>query len=263
MAAVPGELSLPLTGERTLPDLDQEHYWFTRHVAAYQWAVQLCRGTVLDAGAGEGYGAALLADVADLAIAMDLDHQSSASAMRRYRRIQAITGNLWSWPLAPMSVDVVISLQVIEHLWEPVALLTEADRCLRPGGLLIVSTPNRLTFSPGLARGERPLNPFHVQEFDGEQLVHMLTEHGFRDITLTAVLDGLGMHLDQTLIRQPDPSTWSTDLWARVRRTSIADFPIAEMSLADFTVESDRDARVLDLIVTARPADVSDRDLPG
>ncbi|MFM8349945.1 MAG: class I SAM-dependent methyltransferase, partial [Actinomycetales bacterium] len=160
MAAVPGEFPLPLTGERTLPDLDQEHYWFTRHLAAYQWAVQRCRGslstvgsvgsvgsvdTVLDAGAGEGYGSALLTDVADLVIAMDLDHQSGAHAIRRYPRIQAITGNLWSWPLAPASLDAVLSLQVIEHLWEPAALLTEAHRCLCAGGLLVVSTPNRLT----------------------------------------------------------------------------------------------------------------------
>ena len=255
MAAVPmeqpaAEHPLPLTGERTMPDIDHEHYWFTRHLAAYRWAGQFCRGTVLDAGAGEGYGTAELAKEATLAIAMDLDHRTCAHAMRRYPEVVAITGNLWSWPLATASVDVVISMQVIEHLWDPSAFFAEAHRCLRPGGLLVVSTPNRLTFSPGLARGERPLNPFHVEEFDGAQLVGMVVHQDFQQITLTGVLDGAGDALDQELMGHSSPADWSTTLRERVARTSVADFPIAEV-----VDPNDPGQRILDLIVTARTGD--------
>lgn len=238
---------LALTGERTVPDIAHEHYWFTRHLAAYEWARSFTHGRVLDAGSGEGYGAAVLSEVADLTIALDLDQPTCAHARRRYPGIQPVAGNLWCWPLASHSLDMVISLQVIEHLWDPGSFLTEARRCLRPGGLLLVSTPNRLTFSPGLGRGERPLNPFHVQEFDGEQLVALLADRGFHTITLSAVLDGTGAELDQQLIGHSSPDQWPATLHQAVARTTTADFPITDRPNA-----LGSEHRVLDLIVTAR-----------
>jgi len=255
---------LELTGERTVPDIAHEHYWFTRHLVAYEWirsnltrskwADSCTHRTVLDAGAGEGYGAAVLSEIADLTIALDLDQPTCAHARRRYPGIQPVAGNLWCWPLASHSVDVVISLQVIEHLWDPGSFLAEARRCLRPGGLLVVSTPNRLTFSPGLGRGERPLNPFHVQEFDGEQLVTLLADHGFHTIALAAVLDGTGAELDQQLIGHSSPDQWSATLHQAVARTTPADFPIIDLITLPGNL-TNTSTRILDLIVSAHTDD--------
>ena len=58
-------------------------------------------------------------------------------------------GNLAALPLAESTVDVVANLQVIEHLWDQEGFLAECRRVLRPGGRLLLTTPNRLTFSPG------------------------------------------------------------------------------------------------------------------
>src|SRR2546423_10425196 len=54
--------ALPLTGERTVPGVPSENYWFRRHEAAYRFAAERIRGRVLDLGCGEGYGAAVLSD---------------------------------------------------------------------------------------------------------------------------------------------------------------------------------------------------------
>lgn len=53
-----------------------------------------------------------------------------------------------------------------------------------------MSTPNRPVFSPGLDRGERPTNPFHVEEFDAQQLTEMLHDAGLRDINVLGVHHG-------------------------------------------------------------------------
>ena len=68
------EGALPLTGERTIPGLAEENYWFRRHEVVYQRLADRCAGRdVLEAGCGEGYGADLIADVARRVIGLDYD----------------------------------------------------------------------------------------------------------------------------------------------------------------------------------------------
>jgi len=61
-----------------------------------------------------------------------------------------LAGNLASLPLPDSAVDVVANFQVIEHLWDQPQFVTECLRVLRPGGLLLLSTPNRITFTPAV-----------------------------------------------------------------------------------------------------------------
>jgi 2-polyprenyl-3-methyl-5-hydroxy-6-metoxy-1,4-benzoquinol methylase len=57
-----GVPSLPLTGERTLPDIPEENYWFRRHLVVYEWIAERVRGLrVIDMACGEGYGSNVLA----------------------------------------------------------------------------------------------------------------------------------------------------------------------------------------------------------
>ena len=58
----PGVPPLHLTGERTLPDVPEENYWYRRHLVVYEWIAQRAHGRrVVDLACGEGYGSAVLA----------------------------------------------------------------------------------------------------------------------------------------------------------------------------------------------------------
>lgn len=191
--------NLEPTGERTVPGVDDEAYWFARHRVVYTWVRDLLGDgarVVVDAGAGEGYGIDLLAEPRDrLAVGLELDAAVAHHAAVRYPRVRVVRANLAGLPLRSESCDAVVCLQVIEHLWSLRDFLADCHRVLHPGGLLIVSTPNRPVFSPGLGRGERPTNPFHVEEFDAEQVRAMLADAGF------AAVDVVGVHHGARLVR--------------------------------------------------------------
>src|ERR1700677_4774289 len=105
----PADSALPLTGERTIPGLDVENYWFRRHEVVYRQLAQRCVGRdVLEAGCGEGYGADLLAGVARREVALDYDAAAVAHVASRYPRVEVMQANLAELPLPATSVDVVV-----------------------------------------------------------------------------------------------------------------------------------------------------------
>ncbi len=175
------QAALRLTGERTLPGIWHERYWFARHEVTYRFVARLLAAApagdpvLVDAGSGEGYGSEhLRVSVPARTLAVDYDEASVAHVRRTYPQVAVARGNLVALPLRTGSVDAVVSLQTVEHLWDQGGFVAECARVLRTGGLLALSTPNRLTFSPGVGRGERPLNPFHVNELDAAELVELL-----------------------------------------------------------------------------------------
>lgn len=182
MTGIPAaqEPCLPLTGERTVPGISHENYWFRRHEAVYRALAHDCRGaTVLEAGVGEGYGAALLAEHAGRVVGLELDAPTAAHVARRHGgTVEVVRADLQALPVPDAAVDVVVTLQVIEHLWDQPGFLAECARVLRPGGRLHCSTPNRLTFSPGNALHDRPLNPFHTYELAAEDLAALVERAG-------------------------------------------------------------------------------------
>lgn len=233
---------LPLTGERTVPDLEIEQYWFMRHLAVYEWLrlqVQQ-RGwpceRIVDAGCGEGYGAEMLRRFGAEVVAIDYDEVSIDHVREKYPELEAVRANLVDLPLPDRSVDVVVSLQVIEHLWDLRGFLTECFRVLRPGGVCVVSTPNRPVFSPGLERGERPVNPFHVEEFDAGQVFDLLTTAGLQEVEV------LGLHhagavrqwesehgsIVEAHVRAVLAERWPTELLHLLPKISTADFVVAD-----------------------------------
>jgi len=181
---VPSE-ELALTGERTVPGIARENYWFRRHLVVYEALAPRCRGVVLEAGCGEGYGADLLAGGATRVLALDYDAAAIGHVGRRYPRVTAARANLVALPVRDGGVDAVVSLQVVEHLWDQRRFLRECRRVLAAGGALFLSTPNRLTFSPGR---DTPLNPFHTRELAAAELTELLLAAGFGDVTV------LGLH---------------------------------------------------------------------
>lgn len=237
----PAETTLVLTGERTIPGLDVENYWFRRHEVVYQQLAPRCSGRdVLEAGFGEGYGADLISRVARRVIGVDYDDAAVAHVRDRYPRVEAVQGNLAELPLEDGTVDIVVNFQVIEHLWDQGQFIAECFRVLRPGGLLMVSTPNRITFSPGR---DTPINPFHTRELNAAELTELLVEGGFEIDGVYGVFHGPvlaemdarhgGSIIDAQIERAVADAPWPTELLADVARVTSADFDILEAAERD------------------------------
>ena len=227
---------LTLTGERTIPDLDVENYWFRRPEVVYPRLAQRCAGLdVLEAGCGEGYGADLVAGVARRVTALDYDEATVAHVRARYPRVQVRHANLTELPLADGSVDVVVNFQVIEHLWDQTQFVRECARVLRPSGLLMVSTPNRITFSPGR---DTPINPFHTRELNADELTRLLVDAGFTSVSMSGVFHGPrlaemdarhgGSIIDAQIARAVADAPWPAELLADVAAVTSADFDVVD-----------------------------------
>src|SRR4051812_24597440 len=235
-AALSSTDDLPLTGERTIPGLAEENYWFRRHEVVYQRLLDRCADrVVLEAGSGEGYGADLIAGVATHVIGLDYDDSAVAHVRARYPRVDMRQGNLAELPLDAGSVDVVVNFQVIEHLWDQGQFVDECARVLRPSGVLLMSTPNRITFSPGR---DTPINPFHTRELNAAELTELLTDSGFRVEAMLGVFHGAGLveldakHggsiIDAQIVRAVANAPWSADLLADVAAVRTSDFDLLD-----------------------------------
>jgi SAM-dependent methyltransferase len=252
----PADTTLVLTGERTIPGLDVENYWFRRHEVVYEQLAPRCAGLdVLEAGCGEGYGADLIARAARRVIGLDYDDAAVAHVRARYPRVEAIQGNLVALPLPDAAVDVVVNFQVIEHLWDQAQFIAECARVLRPGGLLMISTPNRITFSPGR---DTPINPFHTRELNAAELTALLVDGGFEMDGVYGVFHGPALRemdarhggsiIDALIDRALADAPWQDELTRDVAAVRTADFEIVEDGRAHDSPDIDDS---LDLVAIA------------
>jgi SAM-dependent methyltransferase len=166
---------LALTGERTLPDVPAENYWYRRHLAVYEWiAARVAGMRVLDMACGEGYGSDVLARTAASVVGVDANPDAHEHARLRYRHPNLRFARDLVETFSE-EADAVVFLQTIEHLQDPGAVLEHfrslvgrraAPARSRPGrgrGTVFLSTPNVLTLAPKGA--ERSDNPWHVHEY--------------------------------------------------------------------------------------------------
>lgn len=252
------ELVSLITGERTVPGIWHENYWFRRHEVVYAACATWCEGSpqrVLDAGCGEGYGTAQLTSLwpAARVLGADYDRLATAHARAVYgsRGTAYLRGALTSIPLADNAFDLVVSFQTVEHVWSPEVFARELERVCRPGGTVVLSTPNRTTFSPGLGRREKPANVFHAREYDPTELV---AEMGGWAPSLT-VREVLGLH------HSPRLATWEEShgsIPASLHAVPAEDWPpevaalVASVTTRDFTLRRDALEASLDLVVVLR-----------
>ena len=150
------------------------------HLHRYCLARELCRHRhVLDISSGEGYGTALLAQTALAATGVEISYEAVAHAAQAYRspNLRFCQGDARSIPVGDASVDVVVSFETIEHFYEHDMFLAEVRRVLRPGGMFIVSSPDRDVYSPP----ESAANPFHRRELSKREFQELL-KHQFAHV---------------------------------------------------------------------------------
>jgi 2-polyprenyl-3-methyl-5-hydroxy-6-metoxy-1,4-benzoquinol methylase len=171
----PGVPPLALDGERTLPDVPEENYWFQRHVAVYDWvAPQVAGRRVIDMASGEGYGADRLAARAASVVGVEANPDAFEHARLRYTRpnlrFERSMVEVYAEPC-----DAIVFLQTIEHVQDPGAVLEHFAAMLASDGAVFVSTPNVLTLAPPGA--ERSGNPWHVREYRPDAFRDLCTAH--------------------------------------------------------------------------------------
>lgn len=167
-------MSLTFTGERFVPECAGEMVY--EHWHRYLIAREYVAGKrVIDIPCGEGYGSHLLAGRADSVIGTDIAVDAVAHASARYVKdnLEYVAANCTAISEPDASFDVIVSFEMIEHIYEQEAFLKEVARLLKPDGLFIISSPNRPEYSD--RTGYK--NEFHVKELDRPELKSLLDAH--------------------------------------------------------------------------------------
>jgi ubiquinone/menaquinone biosynthesis C-methylase UbiE/glycosyltransferase involved in cell wall biosynthesis len=192
------ETPLEFTGERMTSAVEGQIEF--EHYHRYCLARDLCDGRdVLDVASGEGYGAALLASVSHSVTGVEIDPGVVAHAEVSYRaaNLRFLQGDALALPLSDASVDVVVSFETLEHVADHARFIGEVRRVLRPGGLFVVSTPDRAVYS---AHGSDP-NPYHVLELTDPEFRSLLHAH-FSHVAVLAQRPVLGSLLAAAATRK-------------------------------------------------------------
>lgn len=157
---------LEWTGERLTTSKTDE--LVTHHLHRYGFAMQFCKGKdVLDIASGEGYGSALLSKMANSVTGVDISQDAISFAQNKYgsTKLKFKVGSASSIPLEDASVDVIVSFETIEHHDKHDEMMMEFKRVLKPGGMLVISSPDKLNYSD--KTGFK--NPYHVKELYCEE----------------------------------------------------------------------------------------------
>jgi 2-polyprenyl-3-methyl-5-hydroxy-6-metoxy-1,4-benzoquinol methylase len=245
----PGVPPLALTGERTLPDVPEENYWYRRHLVVYQWIASQVDGlAVIDMACGEGYGASVLAGSARSVVGVDANPEAHEHASLRYSR-DGVRFERAMIDGFGEDCDAISFLQTIEHLEDPGAVLDHFRSLLRPGGVAFISTPNVLTLAPKGA--ERSGNPWHVREYRAEELAGLLAAH-FGSVELHGLYHARKLRAHELAIRLG----WDA-IHPRLGLTgAFYERFTPAISVRDFTLRRGEPAslqRALDFVAVCRP----------
>lgn len=248
-----GVPALEMTGERTLPDVPQENYWYQRHRIVYEWIANRVRGRrVIDMACGEGYGSGLMAATAANVVGVDANPEAYEHARLKYScpNLKFVRELIEDYS---NDADTVVFLQTIEHVRDPDVLL-EHFLSLIPddSGELIVSTPNVLTLAaPGQERSD---NPWHIKEYRPDEFLTLLKTHSQR-IELYGLFNAGKLALHQKIadwLGLPHDTMHRRGGWEGViyptfiRRITVRDFTLHR------TPRVDELADALDLIAVIR-----------
>ncbi len=166
------------SAERYMPEMFDFHISY-EHWHRYLFATHFTEGkNVLDIACGEGYGSALLARNAAKVTGVDIDEETIQKAKISYSQdnLSFLKGSVTGIPVEGSAVfDVIVSFETIEHVDKEAqfAFLSEVMRLLRPGGIFLVSTPDKRAYS------DLPEyhNQYHIHEFYASEFFSFLRNY--------------------------------------------------------------------------------------
>jgi SAM-dependent methyltransferase len=246
----PGVPPLALTGERTLPDVPEENYWYRRHLVVYEWIRTRVGGRrVIDMACGEGYGTDVLARSAASVVGVDANPEAHDHARLRYTAPNVrFARDLVETFAEP--ADAVVFLQTIEHVRNPDEVLEHFKSLVAasPSPLVVVSTPNVLTLAPEGA--EKSGNPWHIKEYRPEEFRALCAAH-FGHVELLGLYHARKLALHEFALKR---LRWD-DVHARLGLTKrFYDWFTPAISVRDFALAGDRPLeRALDFVAVCRP----------
>jgi 2-polyprenyl-3-methyl-5-hydroxy-6-metoxy-1,4-benzoquinol methylase len=135
---------------------------------------------VLDCASGIGWGSFLMASAgAKSVIGVELSEHAINSALKYYSKenLNYLNSPLDKSGLPKASFDTIISFETLEHVQDPNAFLENLRALARPNAIMLLSTPNGYAFKHP---GDRPYNPYHINEFDKESLLDMIRSSGWK-----------------------------------------------------------------------------------
>jgi len=248
-----------VTGERVSTFANGFNPTWQRHVAAYSLCASLLpAGRVLDVGCGVGHSFELLAPRETVGV--DLD-PSALAGQRRETRV----ADMRELPFDDGSFAAVLSVQSLEHVPDPQRAVVEARRVLRPGGVAVFVTPNRLTFG----RPDEVVDPYHYVEFSASEL-RELCEAAFSVVELQGIF-GSNRYLqlveeekgDLERVLRRDPLRLRRFVPRKVRqalydnalrrRRTKSNPPAAAIDVADFELRQGTLDEALDLVAICHP----------
>jgi Methyltransferase domain len=240
---------LALTGERTLPDVPEENYWFRRHLVVYEWIAARVSGLrAIDMACGEGYGSDVLARAAAGVVGVDANPEAHEHARLRYQRanLRFVSDLVGSFS---EQADAVVFLQTIEHLEDADAVLDHFRGLVGDSGTVFVSTPNVRTLAPKGA--SRSGNPWHVHEYDRHEFRELCARH-FSSVQIYGLFHARKLRVHELALRLG---------WDRVHSVLHLTKPFYDwftpaIAVSDFSLrpagEADLD-RALDFLAVCRP----------
>ncbi len=237
---------LSLTGERTLPDVPEENYWYRRHLVVYEWIAQRVAGRrVVDLACGEGYGSAVLARTAAHVTGVDANPEAFEHARLKYasEKVAIERDMIETWR---GDVDTVVFLQTIEHVQDPDAVLEHVKALIGPQGVAYISTPNLLTLAEEGA--EKSGNPWHIKEYRAEEFRELCERH-FSQVELLGLFHARKLRVHEIALKLG---------WDRVHQTLHFTKPFYDrftpaISERDFALRTTELDKALDFLAVLRP----------
>ncbi len=163
-------MSKVFTTEITSESIPSDNPIHQRLLKAYVLAQDFVHGEVLEVGCGEGRGIDLIIDKCKSYTAIDKIVPVIDQLRKKYPFGKFLRGNIP--PLTQFSdnsFDRIFSFQVIEHIEDDHLFLSEINRILKPGGIALITTPNR---PRSLSR-----NPWHTREYTAQELTDLAKKY--------------------------------------------------------------------------------------
>jgi SAM-dependent methyltransferase len=159
--------------------------WLER-VTQYCDRHNVARGTLVEVGPGFGTFAALAGESRAFARVLAIEPTPEMAAACRARGVVVVEKRIEDVGDEIAGVDVVVSFEVIEHLFAPHLFLAQCARLVRPGGLLILSCPNGEGFDIAMLGAKAlAVDAEHVNLFNPRSLSRLVTTHGFEVLEAT------------------------------------------------------------------------------